>query len=841
MLFTMVPGVSADNTVKYLRYYADMSGPLASTWLSNAFKTNASDNFSGFRTNLGKVADVTASSGQALVSGTNMGKAANDQVMALGVAPGATGNYISSTGFLNPDNNNGDGTFVGYLSGEKAHLSAQVYIPTGLGYYHSNTPGPYTSLSLCDGSSISHVKPSTSTITGNGQVVTFKQTSASGGEIWFLGAQKTTATWSANTTYTVDTVVTFGAQPTLSVYVNGLPLSMPTGITADGTATTTENVKLNGASYGIMSHNMMAISTVSNPTGATVVYTDEWVFENLKANEQPSLYNPVSIEGISDGAKVDIDELKTITVNAEGLTPDKVTLYINEEKIADLTSAPFTFNVPSTVKPGSAIIRAEATMGSHTFTQKHAVTFTRLYYRQSMNQDFTGHTTQTNTSNAGWYYPSAREWDIATGAGWFMTPATVTDKGGKHFDASFKFGTDAGADPYYLEGRPAEGREPGQFTTINFGYQRFNNDNSGNTYLEGNVVVFDWQMYIDNANMSAFNMTAGQKLFDWDTTEQKLKWNVSGSTYTPVKLGYWQNYVLTIDMRDISTKLTLTIDGETAFENATAANAITGFNIVRWNLTPDPVNGSFIALDNVKATHIKPRPTYKSIEFHKGAETFTDTAAVPADIDTIVITTEGTGLNSENFEKNISLLENGEEFSYRVDGELTKSAALLKDEYTIKIVPVRPLRSDAVYTVHLASAALFDDSKEPVGYDLDYSFATAYKGLDIKDITWYKNGVQIEDPSTVTFVANDTLKAEITMCNGAILDENVVLLLMGYNGNRLTLPGIKPATVSAGATGQVLETATITITDPTGFSATAAVWDSFTNMGIPASGAHIGR
>ena len=235
-----------------------------------------------------------------------MGKSADNAVMEMYVGAGVPDNRTESFGYFDMDGN-GDSIFTGYQSGEKVHMSAQYYIPCAESYYNQSSKGLRMELTLYEGNTTAVFSPGTSTVVGNGALITFSPTSIDGGKFYFLGMLEAEQTWDAETCYTVDAIITFGEEPTLSVYVNGAPLTFGETL-VDGVTNTSEKVKLNKSSYGIASNSLCYIATELSPEGKTYVYTDDWVFENLRAGDEPKIYNPVSFKNVKDGDTLLINE-----------------------------------------------------------------------------------------------------------------------------------------------------------------------------------------------------------------------------------------------------------------------------------------------------------------------------------------------------------------------------------------------------------------------------------------------------------------------------------------------------------------------------------------------------
>ncbi|MBE7031213.1 MAG: hypothetical protein E7409_07295 [Ruminococcaceae bacterium] len=803
---------------EYLRYYLDMSGRVTG-WPTNSFVTHfgPTDTFSGFRVFPGPAGNPETETGVIAAAGTMMGKSESNQVMRIGVGKNVASNRVDVYGGFEPvDSLNG--SFPGYNSGDIMHMSAQYYIPRVASYYSTVSKGMRMCLNLYEGSSTSTTFfPSTSQIAGTGSLLTFAPTSIDGGKFYFLGALEAKETWSAETRYTVDAVVTFGETPILSVYVNGAPLTFADGVTTDGVSLTTENVKLSKSSYGVASAMHCFITTVQNPQGPTYVYTDDWVFESLRPGSVPDIYNPVSFEKLLDGDSIVIDNGAEITVNVDLLGCSQVDLYAGDEKIGTATSAPYTFVIPSTAELGNTTLKAVAMAGNATFERSIKISLVTSYFRKSMNENFEKYENAQKSFDGGWYYPSSRFYGAnLVENGWFIKPMTVTDKAKKDFDKSFVIGCDAGAGEKWID------QSATPQSTLSYGFQNFNGV-SGAT-ISGNTAEINWQMYMESADMDTFTFTAGQRLFSWDNTEKKLKWDIKGDTvYTQPKFGYWQNYVLTIDMSG-TTKLSLTVDGQSIFENREATNNITSFNNIVWYLIPDLEKGTCIGLDEIVLIHAVPRPSFGSAVFYKGATSSIETEKVSADVDSFGIAVKG-GLLSANLEKNVAFLENGKELTWlTADGDVVKSEVSLIND-TIWVVPPRPLLSNAEYTVQLKKNALFADNAT-IGYDQSFVFHTKTAAVDVVGVEYYKNGTKIENISAATFAAGDKIKAKVTMCNDKTGDEPVYIILLGYNNMVLKAATVLPDFIDAGATAQTFETAEITVEDATGFTLSTVVCNS---------------
>lgn len=822
MIISMIPCVYAvDYTVttnEYLRYVLEMSGNV-NGWPGNSFVTHyPNDTYSGFRT-----WPAEETTGVKKLEGTVMGKNSDNYVMEMYVGAEDPNGRIDSNGFFDQDGNN-DSSFTGYNAGEKVHMSAQYYIPRAESYYSESSKGLRMGLTLYEGDTTTVFNPSTSEVSGTGALITFAPTSIDGGEFYFLGALKADQTWDAETCYTVDAVITFGEEPTLSVYVNGVPLTFGETL-VDGVTNTSENVKLNRSSYGIASNTLCSISTVSAPEGKTYVYTDDWVFENLRAGDVPQIYNPVSFADLKDGDSLLINENAEVTVNVDLMDCSEVELFVNDESIGTMSGEPFTFVLPSDLTPGKATLKAVATVGDTTFQNSVSVSLGKSYGEICAYHDFEAYSTVVTALDYGWYRTTS---DFYGGGhapnGWFIEPRTVTDRARKHFDKSFVFGCEAGAEDFWLNnnGDPK--------SDLAFGYRRFNGVDDKE--ITGHKVTVSWQMYVETDTISSFNFNLGRtgvdnkRIFNWDNIGKSIKWDVVGDpVYTTPNIGYWQKYELSLDISSsAATKATLEIDGEQIFADRILTNTVASFNNFVWNMLPDLENGSCVGVDEISVIHTVPRPGFGSAVFYQYDGSTIDTTSVSADTTAFAITVNN-GLLEEDLEQNIEFLENGEVLTFEDDYGDTLFANVLLIGNKLWIVPPRPLLSNTKYTVRLKAGALFADNAT-IGYDQDFDFETKTATVDVVSTEYYKNGVKIDDLSDVTFVAGDTIKAVVTLCNGTDSGYPVHILMLGYNGTMLSGYESLSATITAGATDQEVETPEITISSPTEFSATAIVCDS---------------
>jgi len=221
--------------------------------------------------------------------------------------------------------------------------------------------------------------------------------------------------------------------------------------------------------------------------------------------------------------------------------------------------------------------------------------------------------------------------------------------------------------------------------------------------------------------------------------------------------------------------------------------------------------------------HYTPRPGFGEATFYRGETENIDLDNISSLTDTITINM-GKDLMPNMLNEYVKFYENGKELTFTDDDGVINKTSVLLYNGLLYLVPPCPLLSDTEYSVSLDKNALFADGVK-IGYDQTFTFKTAKADLDVVDVTYYKNGTAVEDLDAVTFAAGDKIKAEITVCNANILDEDVYVMLLGYNGKLLTASDITLATAVAEKADNVFETAEITITDPVAFSASAAVWN----------------
>lgn len=796
----------------YLRYILEMGGRVDG-WPTNSFKTHYTDTWSGFRTNKATT-DPETRSGVIKAEGTAMGKSADDPVMQALIS---TSDLIDVFGYFDQNGDN-NGVFNGYKAGEKIHMSAQYYLPRAESYYNEATKGMRMGLTLYEGSTTTLYNPSTTSVEGTDATLIFAPTSADGGKFYFLGVLEADQTWNAETCYTVDLVLAFGEVPTLSLYVNGAPLTFGETL-VDGVTNTSENVKLNKASYGIAKNYYFIMTPKANSEGMTYIYSDNWVFENLSAGDEPQIYNPVSFKNIKEGDSLLINENAEVTVNVDLADCSEVELFVNDESVGSLAEKPFTFVLPSDLTTGKAILKAVATAGGIALQNSLSVSLGKSYGRKSMDEDFEEYANFQKSLDGGWYQSSSDFYGQGHAPnGWFIEPRTVTDKAQTDFEKSFVIGCQPGAQEAWLDntGRP--------HSDLKYGFKGFNGNGA---IISGNKVEINFQMYVENENMNVFSLNlgaganVGNQIFAWDTTEEKLKWNVSGDTvYTEPKMGYWQNYVLAMDISSTSvTKASLTVDGEEIFTDRNLAVAIPSFQNIIWYMIPDLEKGCCVGLDEIVITHTVPRPSFGDAVFYQGD--IGTATSVPADTNAVAVTVNN-GLLADNLEHNVELLENGEVLTFvDDDGQILKAQIKLADN-KLWIVPPRPFLSNTQYIVRLKKNAVFADNAT-IGYNQDFVFQTKSSAIDVVNTEYYKNGIKIENLSDVTFEAGDKIKAKVTLCNSMDMGEPVHILMLGYNNTLLSAYESLPITITAGATDQTVETPEITVTDPVKFSSTAVV------------------
>ena len=243
-----------------------------------------------------------------------------------------------------------------------------------------------------------------------------------------------------------------------------------------------------------------------------------------------------------------------------------------------------------------------------------------------------------------------------------------------------------------------------------------------------------------------------------------------------------------------------------------------------WYFDPDHTLGNYIAVDEVTLTHHIPRPSLGEATFYRGGVGNKDLENISPLTDTISIDV-GKDLLPNMIEQYVELYENGKLLTFVDDEGETKDTLILLRNGMLYMVPPCPLQRDTEYSVVLRSDALFAD-ETTIGYDQRFTFTTSKADIDVMDVTYYKNGTKITDLSSVTFARNDKIKAEVTVCNSNISNENIYVTLFGYNNTRLAASDITYVTAVAQKADNVFETAEITITDPTAFSVAVSVWNS---------------
>ena len=245
-------------------------------------------------------------------------------------------------------------------------------------------------------------------------------------------------------------------------------------------------------------------------------------------------YNPLSFDGVSSGDKILTSNFKSVKVLTGDEECTEVSLYVDDSLVETLTSSPFVFNITDTYAPGSHSLRAVAVSVIGVFELTTDVTLVGTYDKPVMNQAFDNYDSFYAAQNGGWYYPSSRMHNAKAPNGWFIKPGTVKDKNGVSYGQSFSIGCDPASSITYTDGNGND------YSYLTFGYTM--------SQISGNKVQMEWYALFNNDKSLEFKMGFGNDtgasvnnlLCQWDTTEKKLKWNVSGNPLTTVETNKWQ-------------------------------------------------------------------------------------------------------------------------------------------------------------------------------------------------------------------------------------------------------------------------------------------------------------
>ncbi len=775
--------------------YADMEGRFNRTYLNDSLGV-----YTGFEASHNTGVDGWTS--EFLVSGEETSKKSGDDYVWKSII------FADSRG--NSNWNRADlrgGPFSGYGAGDKVYLRAQYYIPdkdsSGVSYSGYNDSYTLDMQIGLDGTTV--------------KVITLKTSNSDGGIISVNGSGDNAITnvWKYNTWHTVEAIVTFGSSAKMSVYFDGEPLSY-----TNGSDTTDMNLGISSTSVTMFRPYMASSVVMGNSARERILYTDNWAFESYSADSDitlwnPPQFNPVSFVGITDGKRINTEDFNEITVSLGNETADRVELYINNEKIGEKDSSPYTFIVPENVKnPGSITLGAVAYIGEDAYEKTVKVSLSKSYSQLLMNEQFESYSSMYDAQNGGWYHPSSRMYNPKNPGGWFIEPMTVKDLGETSFGNSFRMGCAPSSDETFTD---SNGDIQSKLT---FGYQSFNKQNEYT--VSGDKVLFDWYMYADNLKFSDFEMELGSTLFDWSADEGKLQWNVSPAKYTEVSEKKWQHYSLLIDISLSTPLMTLTLDEEVIFEKLPLSAPFSSFKRVMWTFVPDTNDGSYIAFDEVKLTHIVPRPGLGEVKFYIDDESTDDVLNVSARTNAISVKVDG-GLIDKDIDSNVLLLENGEVLKGRDgNGDMKKSEVALFGD-TLWIIPPRPLLKDASYTVRLKGDATFRDNAK-IGYDQDIEFETSYHAKDVKKAEFFINGEKIDNISSANPSSGDRLKAKVTVINET--NEDLYILFASYEENFLKEIKVIKAEPDISQDEKTFETEEIVIEKSEKFSASVAVWDN---------------
>lgn len=502
-------------------------------------------------------------------------------------------------------------------------------------------------------------------------------------------------------------------------------------------------------------------------------------------------YNPLTIAGISNGSKASMDDFGSLTVLTGDETADEVSLYVDNELISTISSAPFSFDASQSCTPGAHTLRAEARVGADVYEIAVDVTVVGTYDKAVMNQNFEVYASFYDAQNGGWYNASSRMHKANALNGWFIQPAAIEDKNGKMYGQSFSLGCDPGSSSSYNDSNNKE------YNYLTFGYTKMTG--VSNAVVSGNKVKLEWYTLFSNDKTQEFVMSLNSNtgagmdnpICQWDTTEKKLKWNVSGLPLTAVEANKWQKYTLVVDLADASTKMSLWIDDALQFDSLASVSPFNSFLKVIWKYVPDYSAGSFVALDEIRITHVIPRPSFVSASFYTGDAHTADESNVSPLSNAIAVVIDG-GLIENGLNENVELLENGKAVK-AVDsaGNELRPAVMLSGN-KLWIVPHIPLLPDCEYSIKLGADAMFENNVT-IGYDQYLSFTTAKAVFAAKSVS-FSGGGSVNN--------GDAIGANVTFSNLSGESKNVKLVLALYSGNKLMSISVKPVTVTASPSAQ---------------------------------------
>lgn len=543
-----------------------------------------------------------------------------------------------------------------------------------------------------------------------------------------------------------------------------------------------------------------------------VVADEEYEFETVINVLE---YNPLSFANISADKKVYSDEFKTVTVLTGEEECDEVSLYIDDIEVSTITSSPYTFDIDEDYLPGNHTVRAVAQSGSDTYEISVNITLMSTYGKPVMNQNFDAYASFYEAQNGGWYYPSSRMNNAKAPNGWFIKPSNIKDKMSASYGQAMALGCDPGSSPSYNDANNTE------YSYITFGYSGM-----AGAPISGHKAVVEWYMFFNNDKSVDMEMGLGtstgqsieKQIFKYDAESQKINWNVEGSPSTDIEVNKWQKYTLTIDFTQ-SSKMSLSVDGAEEFTNLTHNASVSSFSKIIWKYIPDYTTGSFVALDEVKITHVIPRPSLKSAKFYIDDEESSDYSKVSPDTNAIAIEIDGT-LSDVNLAENVEFLENGKSITaYSPSGELLKPAVMLSGS-KLWIVPHIPLMPACEYSVKLGAGAVFENNVE-IGYDQYLNFVTSKGKFDIKSVSFSSNG------SSASRVQNgDTISAKASVSNTTGKEKTVKLLLALYSDNKLMSISVKEVNIPSSSYLQTISANDVTVRNSSGFSASLIVLDN---------------
>lgn len=505
-----------------------------------------------------------------------------------------------------------------YTAGEKLHFSTEFMIPEGNTYYSNSGPtfnaSFFTKADSADttttGLGVKNDGNRETKATDRRNVISFNPSTK---KIQVFGKSVyTDVKWEENNWYKVDVVVETGAKPKAAIYVDGQPLIVnadygngvtfhknDADATFDGIKTATDYVNVGGRDdslnyfdTGIYGISGMSFGIVggSSDDSITTMYMDNMSYKVLPANENPVIDSALKFKGLSDGATVDRNALKAVSVTLpewiRGAVA-KVSVSADGNDAAESTAAPFTFDL-------SAINR-----GLHNFTISAYDANGNLLKSATRSLVVAGAEEQTMyymDFNASPFYHSSELYQGSTPHYNNMGDNTDVRK------TTFEDVTDANG----VTKRAAKLYSVNNTSELRLGYVP-----ADGKVLKTGIVKVNYDMYIDNDNITSLQLCR-KKSYPfalWDAEAKKFKtynfWTgLKEEIYFDAAIGRWQNWEWTLDFEK-GGMASLKIDGKTAFENVAIqswSNDSHGYLGFVFAFLNSAEAENFIAVDDLKVT-----------------------------------------------------------------------------------------------------------------------------------------------------------------------------------------------------------------------------------------------